>query len=57
MVIQNVPRSEKLFTGGDFNGHIGVEADEYDTTHGGLVYVERTMKEFLFMTLRLPMNC
>ena len=24
-VIQDVPRSEKLFIGGDFNGHIGVK--------------------------------
>ena len=25
MVIQEIPRSEKLFIGGDFNGHIGVK--------------------------------
>ena len=41
MVIQDVPRSEKLFVGGDFNGHIGVEADGYDTAHGGFGYGER----------------
>ena len=41
MVIQDVPRSEKLFIGGNFNGHIGVEAGGYDTTHGGFGYQER----------------
>ena len=40
MVIQDVPQSEKLFVGGDFNGHIGVEADGYDTAHGGFGYGE-----------------
>jgi len=30
MVIQDVPRSEKLFIGGDFNGHIGVDSVRYD---------------------------
>ena len=44
MVVQNVPRSEKLFIGGDFNGHIGVEADGYDTTHGGFGYGERNYR-------------
>jgi len=40
-VIQDIPRSEKLFTGGDFNGPIGVEADEYDTVHRGFGYSEK----------------
>jgi len=35
IAIQAVPRSEKLFIGGDFNGHIGVDADGYETAHGG----------------------
>jgi len=35
MVIQDVPRSEKLFIGGDFNVHIGVDTNGYETAHGG----------------------
>jgi len=41
MVIQDAPRSEKLFIGRDFNGYIGVEADGYDTAHGGFDYGEK----------------
>ena len=57
MVIQDVPRSEKLFIGGDFNGHVGEGSYEYDTTHGGFCYGRKTMEEFLSWTLRLSMNC
>jgi len=41
MVIHDVSQSKKLFIGGDFNGHIDVETDEYDTVHGGFDYRER----------------
>jgi len=41
MVVQDVPRSEKLFTRGDFNGHIGEDNDGYNTAHGGFDYRER----------------
>jgi len=41
MVIQDVPRNEKLFIGGDFNDHIGVDSDGYDTAHGGFGFGER----------------
>jgi len=44
MVIQEVSRSEKLFIGGDFNGHIGVNSDGYDTAHGGFGFGERNSK-------------
>ena len=43
MVIQDVPWSEKLFVGGDFNGYIGAEADGYDTAHGGFGFDERSI--------------
>ena len=33
-VLQSIPRHEKLFLGGDFNGHIGEKADGYVGTHG-----------------------
>jgi len=41
IVIQDVPQSEKLFIGGDFNGHIGVDGDGYDTAYRGFSYEER----------------
>ena len=41
MVVQNVHRSKKLFIEGDFNGHIGVKTNGYDTAHGGFGYGER----------------
>ena len=41
MVIQDVPRSEKLFIGGDFHGHIGADSVGYDTVHGGFGFGER----------------
>jgi len=40
-VIQSVPQAEKLFIGGDFNGHIGRRGDGYETIHGGYAYGER----------------
>jgi len=43
MVTQDVPRSEKLFTGGDINGHIGVVSDRYDSAHGGYDFGERNI--------------
>ena len=41
MVIQDIPRSEKLFIEGDFNGHIGVDWDGYDAVYGSFGYGER----------------
>jgi len=41
MVIQDVLQTEKLYIGGDFNGHIGAKPDGYDTVHGGFGYGER----------------
>jgi len=41
LVIQYVARTEKLFIGGDLNGHIIVEAGGYDMIHGGFDYRER----------------
>jgi len=38
-------RIEKLFIGGNFNGHIGVETGGYDTAHGGFGYGERNNGE------------
>jgi len=57
MVIQDIPQSEKLVIRGDFNRHIGTEAGGYDTVHRGFGTERETMEEFLFWTLRWPMNC
>ena len=57
MIIQDVPRSEKPFIGGDFNGHIGEGSDEYDSAHGGFGYGERNNGGVSILDLQLPMNC
>ena len=43
-VLQSVPRHEKLFLGGDFNGHIGERADGYARTHGGFGFGKETVE-------------
>jgi len=40
-VIQDVPRSKKLFIGGDFNRNIGAEANGDDTAHEDFSFRER----------------
>ncbi|CAI9282240.1 unnamed protein product [Lactuca saligna] len=35
-IVKGIPMNECIFLGGDFNGHIGKEADGYETVHGGL---------------------
>jgi len=37
-VIQSIPQTEKLFIGGDFNGHIGRGGEGYERVHGGFGY-------------------
>lgn len=34
-VVRGIPHTEKLFIGGDFNGHIGAAFKGYDDVHGG----------------------
>ena len=41
IVIQEIPRSEKLFIGVDFNGHISVDAGGYVSAHGVFGFGER----------------
>ena len=57
IVIQDVPRSETLFIGGDFNSHIGVDSDEYDTAHGGFSFGERNSGRVSVMDFAVLMNC
>ncbi|XP_070015343.1 uncharacterized protein [Nicotiana sylvestris] len=37
-VVRGIPPTEKLFIGGDFNGHIGASASSYGEVHGGCVF-------------------
>ncbi|XP_058220751.1 uncharacterized protein LOC131330977 [Rhododendron vialii] len=34
-VVQEIPFGEKLFIGGDFNGHVGVQKQGYEKVYGG----------------------
>ena len=34
-LMRTTSEDEKVFLGGDFNGHIGREADNYNSVHGG----------------------
>ncbi|XP_070039086.1 uncharacterized protein [Nicotiana tomentosiformis] len=40
-IVCQVPPIEKLFIGGDFNGHIGSTTDGYGKVHGGFGFGER----------------
>nr|XP_009760137.1 PREDICTED: craniofacial development protein 2-like [Nicotiana sylvestris] len=40
-IVRQVPPAEKLFIGGDFNGHIGSTTGGYGEVHGGFSFGER----------------
>ncbi|XP_019231622.1 PREDICTED: craniofacial development protein 2-like [Nicotiana attenuata] len=40
-MVHSIPHTEKLFIGGDFNGHIGASARGYDDVHGGYDFGDR----------------
>nr|XP_016467038.1 PREDICTED: craniofacial development protein 2-like [Nicotiana tabacum] len=40
-VVRSIPPTERLFNGGDFNGHIGAAAGSYGEVHGGFVLGDR----------------
>ncbi|XP_070029348.1 uncharacterized protein [Nicotiana sylvestris] len=40
-IVRQVPPAEKLFIGGDFNGHIGESAGGYGKVYGGFCFGER----------------
>uniref|UniRef100_A0A1S3XE93 Craniofacial development protein 2-like n=2 Tax=Nicotiana TaxID=4085 RepID=A0A1S3XE93_TOBAC len=40
-IVRSIPPSERLFIGGDFNGHIGSSAVGYTKVHGGFGVGER----------------
>ncbi|XP_059289650.1 uncharacterized protein LOC132043184 [Lycium ferocissimum] len=41
-VVGGIPPTEKLFIGGDFNGHIGSTSGGYDDEHGGFGFEVRS---------------
>jgi hypothetical protein len=43
-LISSVPISEKLFIGGDFNGHVGSTRVGFDGVHGGFRYGSRNQE-------------
>ncbi|KAG5581991.1 hypothetical protein H5410_052618 [Solanum commersonii] len=40
-VVRGIPNTEKIFIGGDFNGHIGATSSGFDDVHGGFGVGER----------------
>ncbi|XP_019261763.1 PREDICTED: uncharacterized protein LOC109239630 [Nicotiana attenuata] len=40
-MLRGIPHIEKLFIGGDFNGHIGATFGAYDDVHGGFGFGDR----------------
>ena len=57
MVIQDVPWSEKLFMGGDFNGHIYADSIGTMRFTAVLVSERETRKGFLCWILWWPLIC
>jgi hypothetical protein len=43
-LVNNVSISEKLFIGGDFNGHVGSTRVGFDGVHGGFGYESRNQE-------------
>ena len=43
-LVRAVPSSEKLFIGGDLNGHVGTSSASFETIHGGFEYGSRNQK-------------
>ena len=43
-MVRAVPSSEKLFIGGDFNGHVGTSSAGFEAVHGGFGYGSRNQE-------------
>jgi len=54
--LQSIPRHEKLFMGGDFNGHIGEKANGYVRMHGGFGFGERNSGGVTLLDFALPFD-
>lgn len=46
-VVRDIPHSEKIFQGGDFNGHIGTASRGHDDVHDSFNFGDRN-EEFQF---------
>ena len=44
VMVRDVPSSEKLFIGGDFNGHVGTTSGGFERVHGGFGYGDRNQE-------------
>ena len=51
-LMRTIPKDEKVFLRGDFNGPIGRGADNYNSVHKGLVLVSGTRVGRIFLNLR-----
>ena len=52
-ILETIPANEKVFLGGDFNGHIGKEATNYNSIHGGFGYGVRNESDESLLELVL----
>ena len=43
-LVRAVPSSEKLFIGGDLNGHVGASSVGFEVVHGGFGYGSRNQE-------------
>ena len=43
-LVRAVPSSEKLFIGGDLNGHVGTSSAGFETVYGGFGYGSRNQE-------------
>ncbi|XP_070018357.1 uncharacterized protein [Nicotiana sylvestris] len=48
-IVRSIPPTERLFIGGDFNGHIGSSASCYTEVHGGFGFGERNRAGILLL--------
>ncbi|KAK9119850.1 hypothetical protein Scep_017943 [Stephania cephalantha] len=56
--MQNIPLDEKVFIGGDLNGHVGASNDRFERVHGGFGYevsscIRRVGSNAIFLVRRL----
>ncbi|KAJ4809245.1 hypothetical protein LUZ62_021811 [Rhynchospora pubera] len=52
-MIRSVPTTEKLFIGGDFNGHVGETSGGFERVHGGFGYGDRNQEGEDFLNLAI----
>ena len=43
-MVRAIPSSEKLFIGGDLNGHVGTTSAGFEAVHGGFGYGSRNQE-------------